>query len=1224
MHSQSVGMYSESSELLNQLLYNYHPIESALCFSSLLLDPEYQSTTATLERAIHLSLGVSCGTNKTTKRYIKKIFNTISSLDFSTMEDPAEDVMASKLWFHDKEYKVLLGLWEGCIHQTQMFLDVLESMPNDDAFLVLQSQVEALLVASDQVLTKFNTPINAIGCETPKKEVRSGSIKDLFSISKNLDVSNILNQELLPILSCKSYQALANAVLGKSELEANPFIRYEKKCFLVLPTAITTSIRRLIYSFYLEQDLLKELTISLAGSISRKVRKLDIFGEFKNAPLLFKQIHDLDNWRVAQLSLEFDAGYYFHFIFAMDALVSFDKEWFHGVINSDKNLTEFISSEIKSFHKSLKENEHKSCTFIVPCGFGRGLSIDISHESDMNKLIEVISVEDLVTLSLDSDCNPYRIWRLVEAQYFARKYHAQILNLNGFLNLWGYVKRNNFSIFDHSQFVDVDSDNVSLFVGTNFQKDIREKVLQDTDLRTIPHPELGLVIAQRGYPQSFFEQNDVRQIYCPVDLSLKLFQAAYHNNDISVWLEMQTDSSTDIALQRQVFNAYIHWLPKVIEYLDFMGDLQQNIKLIVIDIEFPKNTRNSPPDVNREQVLDSCSYSLDNEVLECCFDKNLIYGFSLPTNISEVALLKPLITKLCKDDKNKTKLVISHVFNSEYAKHLHFFECKSYSEYIVKSFEFQKPITLEAAADNNHTFGLGWINDLKPDSNKITGKSACKEFLSNLVSRVWKKVQVKLKALDKEALIMLLLQNTELCQLHKTRWIKSFRANQDLQKNHDDLYQVTTTELGLLNGASLASRLIIEMAICECPDSGGKKPGKMDVQELQSYALRLHRFGGVSDAIHYDAIDPVIIISHFGDVLIESGFEDLIVSKYHHGLHRENLKNSANDYERFFLESSTEISENDVENAFDRTFWDAWVAEFGFTLNQAINFIRDIQEHGFTKEQLVFMMSRNELVSLSTELDKRTIDNLITSLSIESRSKWVEIPKPFKRTDWQPWKFKRLYSLAFKPIIYLKNIDSYLISPENIRNSFLYLLNNVHNATIDESHFHSKQMISWNGSKRAKTGLQFNTEVANQFDKTLWEVEEEVKLTKILNKKLKDFGDVDVFAWHKTKNIVLAIECKNLELAKNESEIARQLYEFKGNLNSKGKNDRLRKHILRVEELKSDMLNLGKYVNKSHNKIQLVGMVIFSSLVPMHFVNERADDIIFSSIDKLPVYLSEF
>ncbi|MCG7539036.1 hypothetical protein [Pseudoalteromonas sp. OF7H-1] len=1224
MQAGQAGMYSRHSESLNQLLYNYSPIESALCFSSLLLDPEYQSTTATLEKAIHMSLGVSRGANKATKSYIKKVFNAISANGFSSMEDPAEDVMASKLWLNGKEYKVLLGLWEGCIHQTQMFIDVLESMPNDGDYQVLQSQVEAILVASDQVLTKFNTPINIIGCEYPKKEIRSNSIKDLPSIAKKLNVSNTPNQELLPFLSSSSYQALTTAILGESELEANPFIQYEGNCFLALPTAITTSIRRLIYSFCLERGLLETLTKGLANSISRKVSQLRIFGEFKNAPLRFEKRNNLDNWLVARLSLQFDVGYYFHFIFAMDALIDFDKGWFQGFIGSDDNLTEFISSEIKNFNKYLKEkgNENKSCTIIVPCGFGRGFSVDFSP-NNKNELIEVINVNDLATLSQDSDCNPYRIWRLVEAQYLARKYKAHISNLNGFLNLWGYVKQNNFSIFNHSDFVDVDSDSVFISVGTNFQKDTRERVLQDTDLCTISHPELGLVIAQRGYPNSLFEQNDVRQIYCPVDLNLTLLQAAYHKNNTSIWLEMPTESDIDIALQAQFFNAYIHWLPKVIEHLDFVGELQQAINLIRISIDIPKeNTRNLPPNVSEEQVLNSCSYSLDNEVLECHFDRDLFYGFSLPTNIAEVALLKPFITKCCKDDEIKTKQVISHVFSSVYARHVHFFECKTYSENIVENFEAEKPITLEIAADNNHKFGLGWINDLKPESNNITGKSDCKAFLGKVVSRIWERTQSKLKTLNKKALITLLLQNIELCQLHKTRWTKSFKANQDLQKNHDDLYQVAIKEIGLLNGASLASRLIIEMAICECPGSGGKSPGKMDVQELQSYALSLHLLGGVSDAINYDAINPKIIISHFGDVLFEHDFEDLIVSKYQHGLHRGRLENSANNYELAFSEKSSEVSENDVENAFDRTFWDAWVSEFGFTPNQAINFIRDIQEYGYTKEQLVFTIGRNELASLPTDLERGTVDKIITALSIESRSNWTDIPKPFKPTDWQPWKFKRLYSLACKPIIYLKNNDTYLISPEHIKRSFFYLLSNAHNATIDESHFHSKKMISWNGSKRAKTGLQFNTEVANCFDKALWEVEEEVKLTKILNKKLKDFGDVDVLAWHKTKNIVLAIECKDLEMAKSQSEIARQLYEFKGNVNHKGKSDRLHKHFLRVEEIKNDMLSLGKYVDKNYDAIQLIGMVVFSSLVPMHFVNEKADEIIFSSIERLPTYLN--
>ena len=109
--------------------------------------------------------------------------------------------------------------------------------------------------------------------------------------------------------------------------------------------------------------------------------------------------------------------------------------------------------------------------------------------------------------------------------------------------------------------------------------------------------------------------------------------------------------------------------------------------------------------------------------------------------------------------------------------------------------------------------------------------------------------------------------------------------------------------------------------------------------------------------------------------------------------------------------------------------------------------------------------------------------------------------------------------------------------------------------------------------------------------------------------------------WHKTKNIVLAIECKDLERAKNQSEIARQLFEFKGNVNSKGKSDRLHKHIVRVEQLRRDSLGLGKYIGRNGADIQIIGMVVFSSLVPMHFTSDKADDITFSSIEKLPAYL---
>lgn len=103
---------------------------------------------------------------------------------------------------------------------------------------------------------------------------------------------------------------------------------------------------------------------------------------------------------------------------------------------------------------------------------------------------------------------------------------------------------------------------------------------------------------------------------------------------------------------------------------------------------------------------------------------------------------------------------------------------------------------------------------------------------------------------------------------------------------------------------------------------------------------------------------------------------------------------------------------------------------------------------------------------------------------------------------------------------------------------------------------------------------------------------------------MQDFGDIDVFAWNRDKNIVYAIECKDLETAKTQSEIARQLYEFKGQINDKGKNDRLYKHYLRYEELKRDLQGIKKFI-KFDNDFEFKAVVVFSNIVPMNFGTNR-------------------
>ena len=165
-------------------------------------------------------------------------------------------------------------------------------------------------------------------------------------------------------------------------------------------------------------------------------------------------------------------------------------------------------------------------------------------------------------------------------------------------------------------------------------------------------------------------------------------------------------------------------------------------------------------------------------------------------------------------------------------------------------------------------------------------------------------------------------------------------------------------------------------------------------------------------------------------------------------------------------------------------------------------------------------------------------------------------------------------------------------------------------------------MQKWIGNLVKENGLSFNTKVKDKFIGLGFNAREEIKLTEIFNKKIvEDFGDIDVFAWSKEKKIVYAIECKDLEMAKNQSEIARQLYEFKGQIreiNGKNRKDRLYKHYLRCEELKKDLESVIKFT-KVDNDFELKALVVFSNIVPMNFDENRnfIDEIDFLSYEEL-------
>lgn len=83
----------------------------------------------------------------------------------------------------------------------------------------------------------------------------------------------------------------------------------------------------------------------------------------------------------------------------------------------------------------------------------------------------------------------------------------------------------------------------------------------------------------------------------------------------------------------------------------------------------------------------------------------------------------------------------------------------------------------------------------------------------------------------------------------------------------------------------------------------------------------------------------------------------------------------------------------------------------------------------------------------------------------------------------------------------------------------------------------------------------------------------------------------------------LAARMQNLQFAKTSSEIAKQLYKFRGKVDEKGRPDLLGKHLNRIELAKQNAAAFQKHLKLDNARID--GALIFANTVPMSFAAER-------------------
>ncbi|BCG64203.1 MAG: hypothetical protein methR_P1971 [Methyloprofundus sp.] len=1211
-HQQSI------KTTFSEILKKYSKIDTTSIFSSLLLNPNYQSSQYRLEKAISICLSFCDGNEKPDLNLIKFIFEKINEFGFEHMEDPAEDVFISTIWFEGKQYKLSTGLWEGGIYQAQIFLDFIEEAPDNDRNIFLKNRLQAILKASDLIITKAGLSVNEVGAKYPIEDINYEELSNLDELTDKVKIQTFNDSTLLPCINANNTSKLYKQEFGASDLEENPFFISGDKYSLILPSSILVCIKRQVVNFIRDNYSDELLNALFFDYQAKRIHNTNLFKKFKHIPIEFFKIKGIDNWGYFESVIEFDKGYFFHFVFLAESLNLLDSAWFNGFSKPSDNLSTHIEKAISKAKTFVieKQGGRKGCTIIVPCGYGKGLALGLNVKSDNKWMLEIINSHDLETISNDTDCSPHKIWRIIESLEQLISMDVRLLNPNGFLNLYAYAKENNYCLIPHSSFQEPNGNpsNIIFSIPSNCQADLRQKILKNTETLMVHHHKLGAVKVIRGFTGSLFSNNERYDIYCPESVDLPVLQVVYTHSNCEIWIEQKISQDYDFSLQFQCFDAATSWIHKIISVITSDGLLiPESLSVWNLSFNFPEDKNKMRDCPKSEEILSCFSNEFINPILHSKFGTEFIDGLRQEDNFSEQALILSLISYIC--DFNKIKdysVILNKVIESIDARHMHLFVANIYREHFIS--DKQEPIYIEQTDENNIKLNLGWSCWDRNRGNLIEGKLECKKYLKDLVSYVSKIITTKLRNFDRELLIYKLLINTEHSDHQKMRWQRTFKANLALQKDKENLYSVVNNQIGMLNAASLSSRLVIEMAICVCPLNSGKEAGTLDIQELICLASLMHHMGGLSETINYDAIEPKLVISTFGDVMYNHDFDDNTLRSYALKLNRSTLSTSIKEYGIHLSESKpVEAVNNLFENAFNKAFVD----EFGFTIDNIRLFIDTLEDYGLKQDELVYKISHENLVDMFDEVRFDITETIIQELVLYPREGWTIIPPPFKPTDWQPWRFRRRFSLIMRPIVRLDE-SNYLISPQHIRNAFIYLLKSCHSATLDENHFSSKLMRKWIGNTRKTNGLTFNTTVANRLQELGWSVREEIKLTEILNQKLSDYGDVDVLAWNNKLKIVAVIECKDLQFAKTQGEIARQTHDFKGQKNEKKKKDRLLKHVFRLNILNENITQLSKFT-KMNSEFTVKGYVVFSNTVPMIFNDSRLfqEEIKFLTFDQL-------
>ncbi len=492
----------------------------------------------------------------------------------------------------------------------------------------------------------------------------------------------------------------------------------------------------------------------------------------------------------------------------------------------------------------------------------------------------------------------------------------------------------------------------------------------------------------------------------------------------------------------------------------------------------------------------------------------------------------------------------------------------------------------------------------------ITDRERCNDALNKVVNAYWVRCKRRLEEVDRRSLVLRCIRNNEAVIAEQDNWKRTRRAVVALHHDQRDVVLASQKAREEMDRTQISHRIMVEMAICTCPDDSGREAAQEDVDYLGAQILQMVATAQESDAMRAEAIPAWVQISLAGDIRLESDFSHLMrpyMLSHFEVSHRSDIK----DYERHFTEPAHGTKTE--EEAFGQAFVHAFLDEYGIAPARLAEVSTVLAEYAYHQHTDILVQSRSSLLDILSNagFSEKEFNGLMQHFVLPNRPDWTSVHAPFRPKDWWLWRYRRHLSLMARPLVAL-NHEIVAYAPGFCEDSFRHVVMEAYSGAFDTEYFSSRSMKKYTGAVNGRSGLDFNKAVASRFDQLGWKVWTEIPMSQLHCPESEASGDIDVVAVK--DGVVFLCECKDLSFARTITEVVDQLGRFRGN-----RGDDLWKHIRRFEWIQRNAAELRLVIGQQPKEIR--SLLVTSKIVPMQHLETFSGAV--TPIDSLPGYLQQ-